>query len=148
MDTLTTFMAYAADFELTYIDDDWERVRNHFAEGIVYEVMAESFGCKLIGREAIAAGLKKSLDGFDRRFDSREVELVGEPQIDGEVLRAAWNVHYTKAGCDPFTLRGSSTVRCVDGKVMHLTDAYERSAEDEFAGWRRANDLDVDPSYT
>lgn len=141
-------MAYAADFELSYTDDDWTRVRNHFAEDVVYEVKAESFGCKLVGREAIVAGLKKSLDGFDRRFDTREIELVGEPKIDGEVLSAAWKVHYAKAGYDPFTLRGSSTARCVDGKVLHLMDVYELSAENEFAEWRRSNDLDVNPAYT
>ncbi len=148
MNTMQTFMAYAADFEKTYADDDWERIKKHFAADAVYEVRAKSFGCVLTGPDAIAAGLKKSLDGFDRRFDGRKIEIVDGPTVDGESLSTTWLVHYTKDGYDPFSLRGHSTAACADGKITRLVDTYEPSMEAEFVTWRKANALDVSPSYT
>ena len=150
LDTIQTFMAYAADFEKTYADDDWERIKRHFADDAVYQVKAKSFGCELIGPDAIAAGLKKSLDGFDRKFDSREIEIVTPPTVNeaGDELSSAWLVHYKKAGYEPFTLRGRSVARCADGKITRLTDIYEPSVEQEFVIWHQSNPLDVNPAYT
>src|SRR6478735_3425581 len=68
MEILQQFMAYAAAFEQTLVDDDWTRLRPFFAADAVYEVQSEDVGCRLVGPEAIFAGMKKSLNGFDRRF--------------------------------------------------------------------------------
>src|SRR5690349_21367083 len=57
MENLPRFMAYAADFEKTLVDDDWSRLRQYFADDAVYEVKAESFGCKLSGPDAIFKGI-------------------------------------------------------------------------------------------
>ncbi len=63
MDVLQQFGLYAAEFELTYKDDDWSRLYPYFTDDAVYEVKAKSFGCKLTGPKAIFAGMKKSRDG-------------------------------------------------------------------------------------
>ena len=148
MDVMRSFMAYADDFERTYIDDDWTRLRRYFAEDAVYAVESESFGCRLMGPDAIVAGMRKSVNGFDRRFDSRDIAVTSGPEVDGDEIRVSWTGTYRKAGVAPFVLRGRSTVRYRDGVIAILTDSYEPALERELAEWQRASKMDVDVSYT
>jgi hypothetical protein len=146
MDILQQFMAYAADFELTYADDDWSRLRRHFADDAAYDV-GEAFGGKMVGPTAIFAGMKKSLDHFDRRFATRDIAVTSAPEVDGDELRVGWQVTYTKDGLPPFVLRGRSTVRYADGVVVCLADSYEPEVVGELADWQRQTGLAIDPSY-
>ena len=111
MDNLTAFMRYAADFEKTLADDDWSRLRQYFAPDAVYEVKAPGFPCRLQGPDAIFKGMKKSLDGFDRKFDGRSVDVTKGPEITADGLSMEWAVTYRKAGKTPYVLRGASDVR-------------------------------------
>jgi hypothetical protein len=148
MEIMQQFIAYAGDFERTLADDDWERLRQYFADDAVYEVRAKSFGCRLTGPTAIFAGIKKSLDGFDRKFTKRDIEVTSGPEIAGDELKMGWKVVYTKDGVPPFVLRGRSTVRYAGDKIAHLADSYEPDMEDEFAAWQRSSGMQIDPSYT
>jgi len=148
MDILPQFLAYAGDFERTLADDDWTRLRRYFADDAVYEVKAESFGCRLTGPAAIFKGIKKSLDGFDRKFDKRDIEVTSGPDVSGDQMQLSWKVVYTKAGVPPFVLRGSSTVRYAGDKIVYLSDSYDRKMEDEIAAWQRQTGLAFDASYT
>lgn len=148
MDIMQPFMAYAGDFERTLADDDWTRLRCYFADDALYEVKAQSFGCRLTGPAAIFAGMKKSLDGFDRKFTKRDIEVTDGPDVSGEEIRMGWKVVYTKEGLPPFALRGRSTVRYADGKIVYLADSYDASMETEFTTWQRASGVHLDPSYT
>ena len=87
MDNLQRFMMYAADFEKTLADDDWSRLREYFADEAVYEVKSDGFPCTLTGPEAIFTGIKKSLDGFDRKFDGRDIDVTKGPEVAGDGLR-------------------------------------------------------------
>jgi hypothetical protein len=141
-------MAYAGDFEKSFGDDDWNRVKPHFADDAVYDVKGAAFACKLTGPDAICAGFKKSLDGFDRKFDRREIEVVGQPEIDGDEITLSWKVFYHKEGLATYTLPGRSTVRYRDGKIAYLADSYDPSVTETFVAWQRDNGLALDPSYT
>jgi hypothetical protein len=147
-DIMQRFMAYAGDFEKTLADDDWSRLRRYFAEDAVYEVKADSFGCRLSGPTAIFVGMKKSLDGFDRKFARRDVEVTRGPTISGDEMAMGWKVVYHKDGVPSFVLRGRSEVRYSGDKIAYLSDAYDASAEGEFAAWQRASGMRIDPSYT
>lgn len=147
MDILQAFMAYAGDFERTYLDDDWTRLRRYFTDDAVYEVEAETFGCSLQGPAAIFAGIRKSLDGFDRRFETRDIAVVDGPVAAGDELRVGWTVTYGRAGVPSFVLRGRSTVRFRDDLIARLTDSYDPAAERELAEWRRSSGMAVDVSY-
>ena len=147
MDILQPFMSYARDFEKTLADDDWTRLHQYFAADAVYEVNASSFGCRLVGPAAIFAGMKKSLDGFDRKFTRRDVEVTSGPEVSGDEMRMGWKVVYHKDGVPPFVLRGRSSVRYADGRIVHLADSYDPSVEGEFAAWQRESGLTLDPSY-
>lgn len=147
MNILQQFLAYAGDFEKTYADDDWTRLRQYFAEDAVYEVKAQSFGCKLQGRDAILKGIKKSLDGFDRKFDGRKIKVSSGPDVDETEIRMSWEVTYTKPGWTPYVLSGRSVARYADGKIVYLSDAYEPSVEEAGVTWQRVNGVQLDPAY-
>jgi len=148
MDIMQQFMGYAGDFERTLADDDWERLHRYFTNDAVYEVKATSFGCRLAGPAAIFAGMKKSLDGFDRKFAKRDIEVTSGPEIAGDQIHLGWKVVYTNEGLPPFVLRGESTVRFADDKIVYLADSYDPSVAGELAAWQRASGVTVDPSYT
>lgn len=147
MDNLTRFMAYAADFEKTLADDDWSRLRQYFAADAVYEVKSDGFPCMLTGPDAIFKGIKKSLDGFDRKFDGRDVAVTDGPTVAGDAIGMAWTVTYRKAGKTPYPLRGRSDVRYRDGKIVRLVDSYDASVGPEAATWMQQNGMVLDPSY-
>jgi hypothetical protein len=147
MSTLERFMAYAADFEKTYVDDDWSRLYQYFCDDAVYRVESDLFGCELTGPAAIFAGIKKSLDGFDRRFTGREIAITEGPEVDGDELSATWKVTYTKDGLPPFVLRGKSMARMRDGKVALLLDTYDEQVAVEASEWMREAGVEFDLSY-
>jgi hypothetical protein len=147
MDILQQFMTYAGEFEKTLADDDWARLRPFFADDAVYEVKAELIGCRLAGPKAIFAGMKKSLDGFDRKFTGRDIDVTSGPEIAGDELRLGWKVTYKKDGLTPFVLRGRSLARYREGKIAYLSDIYDPSIEGEFAAWQRENGVELDASY-
>ncbi len=148
MTVLERFMAYAGDFESSYEDDDWERIVPHFADDAVYEVASKVFGSTMKGPAAITKGLKKSLDGFDRKFETRTIEVIGQPEIEGDEVRVQWKVTYTKAGVEPYLLEGRSMVRFGGDKIVYMTDQYDAAADAALVDWRAKNDLEIDPSYT
>ena len=121
------FFQYASAFEETYRDDDWERLRPFFAEDAVYEVIGGPLACRIEGVDGILAGMKKSLDGFDRRMDSRKIAVRGEPQFDGDTIALEWTVTYTNGESPPGDLIGASRAIVRDGVIVDLKDLYEES---------------------
>ena len=148
MDTVERFVAYAADFEKTLADDDWSRLTPHFSETAVYRVESDLFGCELTGPENIFAGMKKSLDGFDRNFPTREIAMTEGPEVEGDEMRVSWTVTYHKPGLPDFVLRGKSLARVRDGKIVLLVDSYDERVNAEVASWVHETGLKLDPSYT
>src|SRR5262245_42813710 len=122
MDIMQRFIAYAGDFERTLKDDDWNRLRQYFADNAGYEVTGARFGCRLSGPTAIFAGMKKSLNGFDRKFTNRDVEVTSGPDIAGDKMSLGWKVVYHKEGWPDYVLRGRSAVRFEGDKIAQLTD--------------------------
>jgi hypothetical protein len=148
MGTTDTFLGYAQDFEKTYADDDWSRLERYFAPDAVYEVRNVPFGCRLVGPQAIFRGIKKSLDGFDRRMDERTVAVVDGPYVEGERVSLGWTVTYAKRGAPDFVLRGRSSAQVVGGKIVELTDEYPDGMAAEAGAWFAKHAPDADPSYT
>ncbi|MGH7820582.1 MAG: nuclear transport factor 2 family protein [Candidatus Binatia bacterium] len=141
------FVAYATEFEKTYEDDDWARLERFFAPQATYEVRgAVPFACRLEGREAILRGIRKSVDGFDRRFDSREVEIVEPPREEGDTVTVGWKGTYRKQGLAPLVLRGRSRARCQGDRIVELSDSYDDDVAAAAAEWSKRYP-GFDPSY-
>ncbi|MDX2170977.1 MAG: nuclear transport factor 2 family protein [Deltaproteobacteria bacterium] len=147
MDNLQAFLKYAADFERTLVDDDWTRLEPYFADDAVYEVTGSKTACRLVGRPAIFAGMKKSLDGFDRKFPTRDIAVLDGPHVADDEIRMQWQVTYGKPGLKPFVLSGRGRVRYAGGKIVYLYDGYEPGVDEQFAAYVRDTGLAIDPSY-
>ncbi len=148
MSIIERFVAYAADFEKTLADDDWSRLRQYFSEDAVYRVESDLFGCELTGPDRIFAGMKKSLDGFDRNFPTRDVARTEGPEVEGDEMRVSWTLTYHKEGLPDFVLRGKSLARIRNAKIELLVDSYDERVNSEVAEWTRATGVTLDPSYT
>ncbi|MBY0400516.1 nuclear transport factor 2 family protein [Myxococcota bacterium] len=148
MNGLKLFLAYATAFESTVQDDDWDRIKPYFSPDAVYEVESGIVGARMIGPDAICAGIRRSLGGFDRRFASRRLEPLGMPEQLEDGCRIEWKAHYEQPGVEPLTIRGASTARFRDGKIVLLADRFEASDEEAFLAWQRRNPgFPVDLSY-
>jgi hypothetical protein len=148
MSPLQQFGIYAQAFEETYRDDDWSRLDKYFTPDATYEVAGEKpFGCVIRGREAIFKGIRKSLDGFDRRFAKREVALEGTPSEEGNTCSLAWAVTYERPGAPAFVLRGRSTATYTGERISRLVDSYDPAVVAATGEWLRKHGPELDPSY-
>ena len=147
MDPLQRFSAYALDFEKTFEDDDWARLEGYFAADATYTVTGTPFDCEVSGRDAIFRAIKKSIDGFDRRFDKREIVPDGPPVVDDNRVTFSGKGHYEKEGVDSLTIELSETAELdEEGRIVRLTDVYP-DGQDEMLSWIERYSEDFDPSY-
>jgi hypothetical protein len=144
MPILERFLAYAQDFEQTYVDDDWSRLTQYFAPDATYEVLGTS-PCTLKGPQAIFRGMKKSLDNFDRKFKERRIEVAAPPKVEGDTLMMEWLVTYERPGAPPLPLRGRSVARYQGDAIVRLTDTLH--ADDVTMSWFAKHGAGLDPSY-
>lgn len=117
------FLAYAAAFEESFADDDWSRIEPYFTEGAVYETKADPpFGGVQTGRVAVLAQLKQALDGFDRLFSTRTLELLEGPTgTNGEVW-FRWAAVYTLADAPDLRIEGEERVTYDGDRISRLED--------------------------
>jgi hypothetical protein len=141
MSILERFVAYAEDFEKTYLDDDWSRLTQYFAPNAVYAVS----GATLTGPAAIFRGMKKSLDGFDRKFVERRIEMAAPPHVEGDTLTLDWLVTYERPGAPPVPLRGRSVAHYAGDAIVRLEDSLDN--DDTVASWMAKYGTGLDPSY-
>ncbi|MGH7964131.1 MAG: serine hydrolase [Candidatus Binatia bacterium] len=123
MEMVDRFLAYATAFEEAYASDDWSKLDPFFTEDAVYDFIAPApFGEKSIGRAALLAQLKNSVNGFDRRFDSRTVELLEGPiEKDGAVW-IRWAAVYTLAGAPNCRMEGEERAVFAGDRIQRLED--------------------------
>jgi ketosteroid isomerase-like protein len=147
MTILERFMAYAQDFERTYVDDDWSRLAQYFTPDATYEVKNSPFACRLEGRDAIFRGIKKSLDGFDRKFTTRTIGVLGTPSVEGDTLTVPWTGTYERPGAPPLTIRGCSVARYSGNLIKELSDSYAADDAPQTLAWMRAHGAGLNGAY-
>jgi len=153
------FIQYAADFELCYEDDDWSRVYSYLSADASYEIIGEPVACVLHGPENIFAGIKKSLDGFDRRFDQRTIAARGDFITTESSLSLDWQGTYLKKGCPDLVIEGTSVlhygeVKDSEGqeqncerKIIRFSDRFEAESLTAFESWTAHTGILLDISY-
>ena len=145
------FMDYAAAFEQTYVDDDWSRLTQYFSEDANYEIRGGPMACKISGRESIFTGLKKSIDGLDRRCTDRQLELTDGPNIvgtdAGHEISIGWNVSYRYGDTPQMTLPGRSVFTIVDGVIVAMRDEYDDKEMGAVGAWMLEYGKGLDGSY-
>lgn len=145
------FMDYAAAFEETLVDDNWSRLTPFFSEGATYEVRGGPLACSIQGREAILKGLKKSVDGLDRRCDERVLEVTDGPHVRavpaGQEVRLDWLVSYIRGESPAVGLAGRSVFTVSDGCITAMRDEYADDALVPLGAWLQQYGADLDGSY-
>ena len=145
------FADYATAFEQTYADDDWSRLAPYFSEDATYEVQGGPMACLITGRDAIFAGLKKSLDGMDRRCSERRIELTEGPQVSPverrQEVRIGWVVTYRYGDAPEVALSGRSAFTIADGMIVAMRDEYDDHELEGVGAWMQQYGAGLDGSY-
>lgn len=136
MDPLERFGAYAAAFESFYDSDDLAILEPFFTEDAVYEISGgPPFAGRHQGRDAVLAYLKRSVDGFDRRFASRELELLGGPELRKGAVWLRWRANYRSPGLPELSIDGEETVEFEGDRIRVLRDDFALQASAIVAHW-------------
>ncbi len=140
------FIAYALAFEEAVKSDDWSGVEAFFAENAVYETFSgPPFGGRRVGREAILAFLKQSLDEFDRRFDSRDGELVEGPiEKDGGVW-IKYAATYRVADAPEFRIEGEEIAFYDGDRIQRLEDRFANDVSASIAAFMEEHGSKLKP---
>ncbi len=130
------FGAYAAAFEKAFVSDDWSLVEPFFTEDAVYEIdLDPPLGGYIEGRAAILAYFKDSLDGFDRRFESRDLALLEGPKQDGQSVWVRGRATYRAAGVPEFVLELEETAYFEEKRIRRLVDRYEPAMKQRISAY-------------
>jgi hypothetical protein len=146
MNNVERFEQYAADFEVAYESDDWSVVGRHFAEDAVYETLAgPPMGACHQGRDAVLAAMKQTLDGFDRRFDSRKIAFLEDPEMRGDSVWLRAQVNYAVEDAPDLVLEGVSTATFDGERIVRLEDSYPEGTADVVVQYLNAHGSKLHP---
>jgi hypothetical protein len=125
MDPVARFGQYAAAFEDFFESDDPATLEPFFSEDAVYDVTGgEPLAGRHEGREAVIAHLKASLDGFDRRFGSRELQLLDGPALRDGTVWLSWRASYKTPGLPELVIDGEEFVHFEGDRISLLEDRF------------------------
>jgi hypothetical protein len=126
MSSIPRFVAYAAAFEKAYASDDWSVVEPFFREDARYEVeLPAPLGGRFEGRDAVLAYFRRVLDGFDRRFATREVGVLAGPRESDGAVWVRGRARYTAPGLPDLVFDLEETARFDGDRIAHLADRYD-----------------------
>ena len=99
------YEAYAADFERTFVDDDWSRLEQYFTEDAVYSTPTN--GLRVSGRASLLGALRAAVSSFDRHCDTRQLVTTEGPRQEGNKLIREWDADLTLRGAPDLHIGGS-----------------------------------------
>jgi hypothetical protein len=106
------------------MSDDWAKLEPYFTEDAVYKFIAPApFGGTYEGRAAVLAQFKNSVNGLDRRFDSRTVEVLEAPSEKDGVVSIRWAAVYTLAGTPDCRMEGEERAVFIGDRISRLEDS-------------------------
>lgn len=145
MTKLERFMAYAAAFEQTFVDDDWTRLAPFFADDVTYQVSGLPAACTIHGRDAMFAGMKKSIDGFDRRMSTRKIVGTAPPRESGDTVTFEGFVRYEREGAPAIDLHATLVAEFSGDLIIRMHDTF--ALDGAAMKWLFQHARDLDGSY-
>lgn len=134
MNNIETFNNFAAAFEDAVKDDNWTRLEKYLAEDATYlNVGGPDPKCK--GRDAIIAFLKSDVSNTDRRFDTRSLNALTPPVIDGERLTRQWRCTYTLAEAPDLIVNGEARYLFENGLIKEIEEEVTSGSMLNFEEW-------------
>ena len=130
------FMAYAADFEVSYDDNDWSRLAQYFTENASYDAGDGSAAAH--GREQVLQKFCDSVDGLDRRMGSRQV-IPGDVSTQGDTVVLQWTARYETEGLPTLEFNGTEYARFEGDRIAELRDDITPEGLAAVGAWMNAH---------
>jgi hypothetical protein len=134
MRIIDRYREYAEAFEETCVDDDWSRLERYFAKDMTFRSFYTA-DIKVVGRQAVIDQLRADVEAFDRKFDERHLEFVGEPREAASRVAMQWKATYAKAGAPDLVLFGTEAATFAGDLIVLLEGAYAPDTFGEFGAW-------------
>ena len=103
------------------------------------------------GRDAIFKGLKKSIDGLDRHFDERVIEISDGPHVTAvpgaDEVSIGWLVTYRRGASPKIGIPGRSVFTVAEGRIAAMRDEYDEATLAPLGAWLQEYGADLDGSY-
>ena len=130
------FQAYAADFELSYADDDWSRLAQYFTPNASYDSGDGSDAAN--GRDAVLQKFQDAVNGLDRAIGGRDVQLHNVSS-SGDTVVAEWTALYTRPDLPPLKIKGKEFARFDGDAIAGLRDEINAESLTDYGAWMEAN---------
>lgn len=128
MSMIERFGAYAEAFEQAYESDDWSVLEPYFTEDAVYNfIAAPPLGGRHEGRATILSDFQSAVNGFDRRFTSRRIELIEGPVEKDGAVWMRWAAIYTLDGAPECRMEGEERAVFEGDRISLLEDTIPES---------------------
>ena len=138
-------------FEAAAQSGDWSEAANHLSEDCVYIVAGGPYAGAVKGRDAVIEGFKRSLAGFDKKFDRREWRAGKIRLHEPNCLSAVVTGTYEKEGRPPLRFGVDAQWFFNGPQIFLMTDLYDPGLADaaDTLDWIEAYgaDLNLDASY-
>jgi hypothetical protein len=130
------FLAYAADFEVSYEDNDWSRLAQYFTDEASYDAGDGSAAAQ--GRDAVLLKFENAVDGLDRQMGSREV-IPGKLSTEGDTVVLLWTARYSTEGLPVLEIEGTEYARFEGDKMAELRDVISEQGQANMVSWMAAH---------
>lgn len=119
------FIQYAQTFEQVVASDQWSLLDPMFSDDAVHTVDAGGpFATDDRGRAAVIAGLRRTVEAIDLRFDVRIPEIVDGPRCGGDRVWMRFRLRLRRAGLPELCVEGDHlTVHAADGRIAELRES-------------------------
>jgi SnoaL-like protein len=146
MSLIQQFIEQRAAFEKTYDDGNWARLEPYFSEDLIYEVINMPFHCVINGRPAVIAGLRRSIERFDKRC-RRTVGLGSMVVQEGNNVLVHGGIRFQRGGSPPVESGLWEVATYRDGRIERLIDIYDPGEGAKFERWMAEWGEGLDASY-
>ncbi|MCZ6890170.1 MAG: nuclear transport factor 2 family protein [Gammaproteobacteria bacterium] len=134
MNLADLFKNYADDFELTFVDDNWSRLEQYFTENAIYETEG-ALASVHTGRDQVFTALRENISRFDRRCDSRNLETIEGPQIEGDTLTRRWRCTFTLRGAPDLSIVGDERAHYERDRICRLEEMLTEDSQITLGEW-------------
>jgi ketosteroid isomerase-like protein len=146
MTRIQQFSAQRGAFETAYESGDWAALGAYFHEDITYEVLNMPFHCVIKGREQVLAGLRLSVERFDK-LCIRTVGIDSSIREEGDNVLVHSGIRFERAGA-PSTSATLWEIATYRGeRIERILDIYDPGCGAEFEQWMSTWGQGLDPRY-
>lgn len=136
MDLRARFRQFADDFDRTIDDDDWSRIRAHFAQDAVREEFEPPLIHLRIERaDEIIEQWQEMVERFDRRFDRRILVQTGPIEQSGNVVSFPWVGIYVLRDTPSLLGEGRELATYQGDRIQLLRTTWAEGTRERMTAW-------------